>query len=201
MPISRRDFIGTACATAALCGVGGIANCLISDDPLLRPPGGQAEEDFLGRCIKCDRCRSICPTGCIGLAHIENGLLEARTPLMDFEKSYCDFCDRCGDVCPTGALKTFDKETGKIGVAIIQEDRCIAWRNPGSCVKCADACEFDALKIVDGIPVVDADACNGCGKCVYACIALVATSLTQGNARGVTVYPVDVFERMESEKD
>jgi len=36
----------------------------------------------------------------------------------------------------------------------------------GDCVK---VCKFDALKIVDGLPVVDYSRCTGCGKCVEAC--------------------------------
>lgn len=36
----------------------------------------------------------------------------------------------------------------------------------GSCVK---ACPFDAIHVVDGVAVVDKDACKACGKCVAAC--------------------------------
>lgn len=36
----------------------------------------------------------------------------------------------------------------------------------GSCVK---ACPFDAIHVVDGIAVVDKEACKACGKCVAAC--------------------------------
>jgi len=36
----------------------------------------------------------------------------------------------------------------------------------GSCV---DVCEFDAMKIVNGIAVVDKEACTACGKCVKVC--------------------------------
>lgn len=36
----------------------------------------------------------------------------------------------------------------------------------GNCVK---ACPFDAIHIVDGIAVVDKEACKACGKCVAAC--------------------------------
>ncbi|MDD3360977.1 MAG: RnfABCDGE type electron transport complex subunit B [Hespellia sp.] len=36
----------------------------------------------------------------------------------------------------------------------------------GSCVK---ACPFDALHIVDGVAVVDKEACKACGKCITAC--------------------------------
>lgn len=36
----------------------------------------------------------------------------------------------------------------------------------GSCVK---ACQFDAIKIIDGIAVVDKEACKACGKCIEIC--------------------------------
>lgn len=36
----------------------------------------------------------------------------------------------------------------------------------GSCVK---ACPFDAVHIINGIAVVDKEACKACGKCVAAC--------------------------------
>lgn len=36
----------------------------------------------------------------------------------------------------------------------------------GSCVK---ACPFDAIHIVNGVAVVDKDACKACGKCVAVC--------------------------------
>ena len=36
----------------------------------------------------------------------------------------------------------------------------------GTCVK---ACPFDAIHVVNGIAVVDKEACKACGKCVEAC--------------------------------
>ncbi|MBQ9865543.1 MAG: RnfABCDGE type electron transport complex subunit B [Lachnospiraceae bacterium] len=36
----------------------------------------------------------------------------------------------------------------------------------GSCVS---ACPFDAIHVVNGIAVVDKDACKACGKCIEAC--------------------------------
>lgn len=36
----------------------------------------------------------------------------------------------------------------------------------GSCVK---ACPFDAIRVVNGVAVVDKEACKSCGKCVAAC--------------------------------
>ena len=34
---------------------------------------------------------------------------------------------------------------------------------------CVAACPFDAIHIVDGVAVVDKEACKACGKCVAAC--------------------------------
>ncbi len=36
----------------------------------------------------------------------------------------------------------------------------------GACVK---ECQFDAIHIINGVAVVDQDACKACGKCVAAC--------------------------------
>lgn len=36
----------------------------------------------------------------------------------------------------------------------------------GNCVK---ACPFDAIKVVNGVAVVDKEKCKACGKCVLAC--------------------------------
>jgi len=34
---------------------------------------------------------------------------------------------------------------------------------------CLDACPFDAIRVEDGVAVVDEDKCTGCGMCVSAC--------------------------------
>ncbi|MEG0805260.1 MAG: RnfABCDGE type electron transport complex subunit B [Lachnospiraceae bacterium] len=34
---------------------------------------------------------------------------------------------------------------------------------------CVEACPFDAIHIIDGIAVVDKEACKACGKCISAC--------------------------------
>ena len=43
---------------------------------------------------------------------------------------------------------------------------------PNGCVglgTCASRCPFHAIKVVDGVAVVDYDLCRGCGVCVEAC--------------------------------
>lgn len=34
---------------------------------------------------------------------------------------------------------------------------------------CFDVCQFDAIKMVDGLPVIDPEKCTACNKCVEAC--------------------------------
>ncbi|MBQ6692234.1 MAG: RnfABCDGE type electron transport complex subunit B [Clostridia bacterium] len=43
---------------------------------------------------------------------------------------------------------------------------------PQGCIglgDCAAVCAFDAIKIIDGLPVIDENKCHACGTCVAAC--------------------------------
>ena len=140
---TRRAFLGFTAATAALAGVGASAIAFAGEGGLLRPPGGQDEGALVAACVKCDRCRSACPTNVVGVAHVEDGLLQARTPVLDFHKGYCDFCGKCQTACPTGALGSFDPQRDKLGVAVVQKDRCIAYfegERVGRCRASGDRC-------------------------------------------------------------
>ena len=147
--LTRRAFLGLCAATAACAGVGGVGAAFAGQGDLLRPPGGQDEAALLGACLKCDRCRSVCPTGAVGLAQVEDGLLRARTPVMDFHRGWCDFCGKCQAACPTGALGAFDPAVDKLGVAVVQPDRCLSYLQ--TCTSCQDSCGFGALSFNAGI--------------------------------------------------
>ena len=58
------------------------------------------------------------------------------------------------------------------------------------CEACIDRCQFDALKMEEGISKVDIDACYGCGLCVTSC-AVEALSMIQKNESHRQVPPVD----------
>jgi Na+-translocating ferredoxin:NAD+ oxidoreductase subunit B len=48
---------------------------------------------------------------------------------------------------------------------------------------CVAACQFNALKIVDGLPQVDPAKCTGCGKCVLACPKGIITMAEKRNEK------------------
>ena len=189
--VSRRTFIGGACALAgaAVLGVAVAPQTAAAD--LLRPPGSLPEADFAARCIRCERCISVCPTDVLAPAGIEQGVLAVRTPFVDFASDACTFCDLCRQVCPTaaiGAVDPYAPQDGRIGVAVVHPDRCLAFLQSGSCGVCVDACPYEALDFDDERrPVVDEAKCNGCGECVKICPANVLTSFSGGSVRGIEV--------------
>ncbi|ACV23739.1 quinol dehydrogenase periplasmic component [Slackia heliotrinireducens] len=197
--ISRRTFAIGALGTCAMVGLGGAK--YLPTQPTVRPPGGQDEVWLTSTCIHCEKCREVCPQGAISPAHLEQGILSIRTPRMDFKKGWCDFCEeepggpRCIAVCPTHALQNVDPETTVIGIAVLNRDWCLAARGMG-CHECVDACEYEALELgYDHVPVVDNDACNGCGACELACISLSSGSITAGATdRAIIVVPEELIE-------
>ena len=97
--------------------------------------------------------------------------------------------------CPTGALGSFDPQRDKLGVAVVQKDRCIAYFE--GCVECEKACPYEAIALDDvGHPVIDAAKCNGCGVCENVCPALVYRSFAGGSRRGVVVVAPERYERL-----
>ena len=208
---SRRTFALGALGACGLVALGAGAK-VVPSRTLLRPPGGQDEKALVGGCLHCEKCREVCPKGAIGPVHIEDGLLNMRTPTLDFKAGWCDFCTgvaggpRCVAVCPTHALSLpagaalGSTETGEpgnvvLGIAVVNRDWCLAQRGMG-CHECVDACAFEALELgYDHIPVVDAERCNGCGACENACISLTAGAIAPGATdRAIVVVPTDEVE-------
>jgi ferredoxin-type protein NapG len=182
--------------------------------PICRPPGGQDEDSFLGACLRCERCREICPQNVIVPAHLEQGILNVRTPTMNFKEGWCDFCEEanagiplCEGVCPTKALRLvpdFKPEEVVIGKAVINRNWCLGWLLKG-CKKCFEVCPYEAIEMeqLEGLgnynnsdyqrPHVIEDKCNGCGLCENRCPSMMNSSLTEGATdRAITVHAVTI---------
>lgn len=201
MSCTRREAVAGAIAAAALV-VGGGASAAFGNtgESLLRPPGGQDAQRLLGLCLRCDRCRSVCPHSAIDIAHIEDGLLVARTPKMNFHLGYCDFCNGdylCARVCPSQAISFgFDPITDKIGLARVDHEQCLLDRLAGACsLECVDACPYEALVVdEDGkLKVID-DLCNGCGLCEYSCPSASYATYTGSTQRGINIKSLSALD-------
>lgn len=196
--ITRRNLCVGLGGTAALAALGGLR--LTGPEKLVRPPGGQDEERLISACIRCEKCYEVCPHGVIAPAHIEDGVVNMRTPVMNFDAAWCDWCAEanggvplCVECCPTEALALpagAVEETTVLGVAVIKEDWCLAYRLTG-CRFCYDACEFEAIELdSESRPSVVADRCNGCGACESVCVSLRNGSISSGaTSRAIIVVP------------
>jgi ferredoxin len=134
-------------------GAGGLAaGALLSvgvrraeaDPRLLRPPGADDEADFLARCLRCSECMKACPTSGLQPTLGQAGIEGLWTPILVPRIGYCDYgCAACGQVCPSGAIPPLaleDKRRQVIGVAIIDQTRCLPWALNTPCIVCQEMC-------------------------------------------------------------
>ena len=159
---------------------------------LIRPPGAivrkrgkpemMPENQFRDLCVRCGECMKTCVTGGLQPAVCESGWDGVFTPVLKPKVGWCERdCTACGSVCPTGALRPFNADEKPdiiIGLATIDANKCLAWRQGGLyklCLVCDEQCSYDAVKWIEdegaGVkrPVVDADICTGCGICEAKC--------------------------------
>lgn len=199
--ISRRSLCIGLGGTAVLAALGFCNSTAIAGpEKLVRPPGGQDENRLISACIRCEKCYEVCPQSAIAPAHIEDGLVNMRTPVMSYNDSYCDWCaqtnngvPKCVEACPTEALALPEgatKENTILGVASINPDWCLAYKLIG-CKFCYDACPYDAIEMDEQMrPTVIEERCNGCGACEAACVSLKNGSISSGaTSRAIVVVP------------
>lgn len=164
LKLSRRDFlrvIGGLAASGLSLGI------LIPPPsfPRVLPPGAiLPAEKFRATCNGCGKCVAVCPHNAL-----RQNIFDS--PYLDGLSGWCDLCMICVNACPTGALMPVDPKTTKLGLAVIDRDRCIAWQAAG-CRLCYEKCSMLQKAITmdsDFRPYVDDVLCNGCGACVNVC--------------------------------
>ncbi|MGL1885327.1 MAG: 4Fe-4S dicluster domain-containing protein [Reichenbachiella sp.] len=140
----------------------------------VRPPGAIDEEEFLIACTRCNDCAIACPHDSIFKPTYGAVGAYGDTPFLDLNDKACEYCEDlpCITACKTGALVK-EEPYMKLGIAKFVEEHCLV--NQGQyCDYCAKSCpkEFNALKLGDNkMPIIDEDACVGCGKCQYICVS------------------------------
>ena len=125
------------------------------------PPG--VTTNSIRDCSGCGACAEICPTQIISM--------QAGIPIVDFERGECTFCGLCADRCPERVFPP-EPATAFPHQAHIGDD-CLAL-NFVDCQACRDVCPPVAIRFkprMGGpfVPVLDGDACTGCGACISVC--------------------------------
>jgi MauM/NapG family ferredoxin protein len=148
---------------------------------MIRPPGAIPEEKFLALCISCGACMKVCPTNAIQPCMTGDGFHRIYTPKIVPRIGGCEEkCHACGYACPTGAIRKLpyeEKSFAKIGTAVVDRHRCLAWEQNKECLVCDEVCPYNAItaRIVETttgpfkVPVVNEDLCLGCGMCEQHC--------------------------------
>jgi len=140
----RREFlfgIGVASLGVALAGVEPITK----REPahMIRPPGATLT-DFETLCVRCGECVRVCPTQGLQPSLFEGGVQNVFTPRLVPRLGYCDYsCNACGEVCPTGAIPRLaleEKRRAPVGLARIDQDRCLPWAYNIPCIVCEEVC-------------------------------------------------------------
>lgn len=185
---TRRQALATLGASAVGFG-------LLTSDGLraqavsgLRPPGASGER-FLATCIRCAACVRACPTGGLSPAVTQSGLEGLWSPILLPRQGYCDYsCNACGQVCPVEAIPPLSLEAKRrqvIGVAQIDQERCLPWAEDTDCIVCEEMCPLpdkavwlEEAEVTDAgrrriilLPHVEHNRCIGCGICEYKCPA------------------------------
>ncbi len=159
---------------------------------LPRPPGALVEPEFLARCQRCMRCIDACQPTALSLAHPGAGFAAIGTPVLDYSK--CILCMECIRICPSGALAKVAKEELHMGLAVIEQSKCLAYLKKRRCQDCFKACrELKAITMEKKrFPVIDPDKCNGCGACVRRCPEM---------EKGAIVVDVSYAKRFEPQPE
>jgi len=169
--ITRRDLIAGAVGVAIVGAVGGAAKASAGALPPIRPPGGQNESHFIGACIRCNRCRGVCPRDVIVSSDLEEGIINLRTPRLHFR---------------TKMALSYRREEGMDQAAILADPypSLLAATGEGFCdfcMLCVLNCPTGALTSFDpqtewiGEAVIEPASCiafeklGGCRRCVDYC--------------------------------
>ncbi|MFI3212210.1 MAG: RnfABCDGE type electron transport complex subunit B [Eubacteriales bacterium] len=136
---------GNNCGGCGFAGCSGLAGAIAKGEAEVNacPVGGDTTSEAISKIMGVEA-----KAGNKQVAFVKcNGTCDKTT--MDYEYTGMEDCGMLAFV-PNGGPKSCNYG-------------CLGY---GTCVK---ACPFDAIHIVDGVAVVDKEACKACGKCIAVC--------------------------------
>ncbi|MFR5881414.1 MAG: (Fe-S)-binding protein [Cloacibacillus evryensis] len=159
--VDQRQTDIRALLPGANCGGCGFPGC-----------DGYAEACVSGA-AKPNKCVAASPEVSASIAEILGVSAEAAEPMVAFVKCRGSFDKTVKDCVYQGAHDC-------------REAAVVPGRGPSSCAygcmgfgTCEKVCAFGAIKIVDGLAVVDRERCVGCGACAEECPRGVSPSFPE----------------------
>lgn len=136
---------------------------------------------FVASCDRCDDCIRACPERVIRAG-------SGGFPEMDFSSRGCSLCGECVRVCAGKALKGDPADDKPWALVAEIAQGCLARRGV-VCRSCGEACGDGAIRFrlrVGGAadPLLDRNACTGCGACVGICPVRAVQMVAGGGPDG-----------------
>jgi len=64
----------------------------------------RTNEDGRAKCVACQLCATVCPSGCIHIEVVEDDELGRYAKRYEIDLARCIFCGFCVEACPVGAI-------------------------------------------------------------------------------------------------
>lgn len=116
-------------------------------------------------CLGLGTCVKACPFGAI--------TIDEKTGIAAVDEAKCQSCGKCVAACPKGVLSL--QPAGQ-AVAVKCRETAVGNKVTSNCSKgcigcgkCFAACKFEAITMVNHLPVINPDKCRECMMCAEAC--------------------------------